>query len=100
MTKIIRHILCIAVLTAVLQPLNAQERAGRVEHITKKYSIFFRVNRPEIDTTFQGNGKTIAQIREDILSTLEMDGAVPDSLLILSTASPDGPYEFLSLIHI
>lgn len=94
MTKLIRHILCIAVLTAVLHPLAAQERAGRVEHITKKYSIFFRVNRPEIDTTFQGNGRTISKIREDILSTLELDGAVPDSLLILSTASPDGPYEF------
>lgn len=33
-------------------------------------------------------------MRQDIEATLQMDGSVPDSLLILSTASPDGGYEF------
>lgn len=63
-------------------------------HVQKRYNIFFKINRPEIDSTFKDNGKTIAQMRTDINTTLRLDGAVPDSLLILSTASPDGSYRF------
>ena len=70
----------------------AQESSNK--YIEKRYNIFFRINSPEIDKDFKDNARTIETMREDILTTLQLDGAVPDSLLILSTASPDGAYEF------
>lgn len=63
-------------------------------HVQKRYNIFFRINSPEIDRSFQDNARTLDQMRSDIDTTLALDGAVPDSLLILSTASPDGSYAF------
>lgn len=63
-------------------------------HIEKRYNIFFRINSPKIEENFKDNARTLAQMKSDIETTLELDGAVPDSLLILSTASPDGGYEF------
>lgn len=64
------------------------------QYIEKRYNIFFRVNRHEIDKSFKDNARTIEQMKQDIETTLQLDGVVPDSLLILSTASPDGSYEF------
>lgn len=86
--------LCIA--GAQVQPSaeaqgQSEERAQRVQ---KRYNIFFRINSPEIDRTFQDNARTLDQMKHDIDTTLAHDGAVPDSLLILSTASPDGSYQF------
>lgn len=72
----------------------AQTDATYNPHIEKRYNLFFRINSPVIDEDFQDNARTIATMREDIETTLQLDGAVPDSLLILSTASPDGGYEF------
>lgn len=63
-------------------------------HIQKRYNIFFRINSPVIDRTFQDNARTLDQMKADIDTTLARDGAVPDSLLILSTASPDGSWAF------
>ena len=76
------------------QTSESQSRSSRATHITKKYNIFFKINSPEIDEDFQGNAHTIATMRSDIESTLAIDGVLPDSLLILATASPDGGYEF------
>ena len=73
---------------------QAQTSASYNPHIEKRYNLFFRINSHVIDEDFQDNARTIATMREDIETTLLMDGAVPDSLLILSTASPDGGYEF------
>ena len=70
----------------------AQEGSSR--YVEKRYNIFFRINSPEIDRDFKDNARTIETMREDIQTNLQLDGAVPDSLLILSTASPDGGYEF------
>lgn len=64
------------------------------KHIQKRYNIFFRINSPVIDRTFQDNARTLDQMKADIDTTLAQDGSVPDSLLILSTASPDGSYAF------
>ena len=74
--------------------LLAQTDVTMNPHIEKRYNIFFRINSPVIDEDFVDNARTIAIMREDIETTLKLDGAVPDSLLILSTASPDGSYEF------
>ena len=92
--------LCVCVLLGVLsicqaysQTSESQSRS-RAAHITKKYNIFFKINSPEIDEDFQGNARTIATMRADVDSTLMIDGVLPDSLLILATASPDGSYDF------
>ena len=61
------------------------------EHIEKKYSLFFRVSRSDIDSTYMGNGHTIRTMIDDIKTTLEVQGAVPDSLLIYASSSPEGP---------
>lgn len=78
--------------TATETPQADREHSG--SYVVKRYNLFFRINSPVIDDDFQDNAKTIATMREDIEATLQMDGSVPDSLLILSTASPDGGYEF------
>ena len=78
--------------TATETPQTDREHSG--SYVVKRYNLFFRINSPVIDGDFQDNAKTIATMREDIEATLQMDGSVPDSLLILSTASPDGGYEF------
>ena len=72
----------------------AQTTPAHTQHIEKRYNIFFRINSTYIDQEFQGNSRTFEQMRKDIEATLKIDGAVPDSLLILSTASPDGKYEY------
>lgn len=74
--------------------LSGQEKSTYNPHIEKRYNLFFRINSPVIDKDFKDNARTIETMREDIETTLQLDGAVPDSLLILSTASPDGGYEF------
>lgn len=74
-------------------PSQGQQEA-RAQRVQKRYNIFFRINSPEIDRTFQDNARTLDQMKHDIDTTLAHDGAVPDSLLILSTASPDGSYSF------
>ena len=61
------------------------------EHIEKKYSLFFRVSRSDIDSTYMGNGHTIRTMIDDIKATLDVQGAVPDSLLIYASSSPEGP---------
>ena len=71
---------------------QAAQHSG--SYVVKRYNLFFRINSPVIYEDFQDNAKTIATMRQDIEATLQMDGSVPDSLLILSTASPDGGYEF------
>lgn len=70
----------------------AQESAN--QHISKRYNIFFEINKYSFDKNFRDNARTIEIMREDIETTLKMDGVLPDSLLILSTASPDGRYSW------
>ena len=64
------------------------------QRVNKRYNIFFRINSDKVEEDFSNNQRAISQMKEDIETTLQLDGGVPDSLLILSTASPDGRYEF------
>jgi hypothetical protein len=64
------------------------------QRVNKRYNVFFRINSDKIEEDFSNNQRAISQMKEDIETTLQLDGGVPDSLLILSTASPDGRYEF------
>ena len=72
----------------------SQEQNTGKRFVEKKYKIFFRINSPTIEKDFKGNEHAINQMVSDIRTTLKSEGSVPDSLLILSTASPDGNYEF------
>ena len=74
--------------------LSGHAQNEPTQYIEKRYNIFFRINSTYILQDFQDNSRTIEQMRKDIEATLEMDGAVPDSLIIFSTASPDGKYEY------
>ena len=59
-------------------------------HVFKRYSIFFNSGISDIDYAYQRNGDILFKMKEDIDATLDMDHAYPDSLLILSSSSPDG----------
>ena len=74
-------------------PEGAQELST---HITKKYNLFFPINSHVIDNDFRDNARTIETIRKDIEATIRVAGALPDSVLILAAASPDGNYDFNS----
>ena len=74
--------------------VTTQESVYSPLRIQKRYNIFFQINSPQIDRNFKGNAHTIDRMKADIDTTLSREGNVPDSLLILSTASPDGSYKF------
>ena len=63
---------------------NAQER------IEKKYTLFFRVGKSEIDKSYKNNGKTIETMLSDVKTTLEVDGTIPNNILIYASTSPEG----------
>lgn len=60
------------------------------ERIEKRYSIFFRVGKSDIDMTYMGNAHTIETMTNDIRATLAVDGNALDSLLIYASTSPEG----------
>jgi hypothetical protein len=62
--------------------------------ILKEYTLFFQVNKSEIDSNYLENGHVIETMISDIKSTLETDGFTPDSLLIYASSSPEGSYSF------
>ena len=86
--------LFILVVSLLLCSVAGYSQNENRQHIEKRYNIFFQINKTNIDRDFKGNARTIDQMKSDIEATLKIDGAVPDSLLVLSTASPDGAYEF------
>lgn len=74
---------------------TAQQKVGTsTKLVQKRYNIFFKINDTEIDRSFKNNAYILNKIQEDIEATLATDGTFPDSLLILSTASPDGRYTY------
>ena len=69
---------------------NAQER------IEKKYTLFFRVGKSEIDKSYKNNGKTIETMLSDVKTTLEVDGTIPNNILIYASTSPEGGVAILA----
>ena len=70
---------------------------SNLSYVYKRYNIFFPINSSKIESNFQNNSRTIETIRQDIENTFGSGKAVPsssDSILILSTSSPDGSFEF------
>ena len=79
-------LLILSCLLCTLFVASAQER------IEKRYSVFFRVGKADIDRTYLENDHVIQTMISDIQATLENDGYTPDSLLIYASASPEGSY--------
>lgn len=91
--KVYRLIVCVLLGILTICQASAQTQENQT-YITKRYNIFFKINSHTIEEDFHGNARTIETMRSDIESTLNIDGSLPDSLLILATASPDGSYDF------
>ena len=58
----------------------------------KRYTFYFRVNSDRIDKGYMGNAETIAQLQRELGTLLERPDAV-DSLLLMSSSSPEGSLE-------
>ena len=65
-----------------------------VKTFQKQYTIFFRINKWNIDTTFRGNGETIRRMQAEIDSLISKGTITADSISIVSAASPDGGNAF------
>lgn len=65
-----------------------------IKTFRKQYTIFFRINRWDIDTTFRGNGGTIRRMQAEIDSLISEGSITADSISIVSAASPDGGNAF------
>ena len=92
--RFVRKISVVFVLLLATAVAFAQGDGEGLHRIEKQYNIFFKINLWDIDKSFKDNARTIERMRQDIETTLEYDKAVPDSILILSTASPDGSAAF------
>ena len=79
-------ILILGCLLCMLSSATAQER------MEKRYSIFFRVGKTEVDLSYLENAHVVETMVNDIQATLEADHFTPDSLLIYASASPEGSY--------
>lgn len=64
------------------------------QYIEKRYTIFYRINSAKIDHSFNDNLHTIETMKADIKATLDNEGVLPDSLVIISSTSPEGPADF------
>ena len=60
------------------------------QYVNKSYDLYFDVNKSVIDSGYSRNSITLDQMQSDIKSMLMTEGVLPDSLLIISTSSPDG----------
>ena len=61
------------------------------ELIEKRYTLYFRVNRSDIDPAYMDNAHTIEAMINDIKTTLELSGAMPGSIMVYASTSPEGP---------
>lgn len=59
-------------------------------YVTKQYNIFFQSGISKIDYTYCNNSEILYSMKEDIEASLKVQHMLPDTILIRSTASPDG----------
>lgn len=64
--------------------------ASAQESTREAYSLFFRVGKSDIDSTYRENGKTISLLSNQILYILQDKDVVLDSLSIFASTSPEG----------
>ena len=77
-------------------PETAARESGTkpLKTFRKEYTIYFRINRYDIDTAFRGNGATIRKMQKDLDSLIGNGIITTDSISIVSAASPDGRNAF------
>ena len=63
------------------------------KRVQKKYSLYFGIGSSQVNRSLYGNGEVLDQIKEDI-SSIKADKVIPDSLVIVSSSSPDGNTSF------
>ena len=63
------------------------------KRIQKKYSVYFGIGSSKVNRSLYGNGEVLDQIKEDI-NSIKADKVIPDSLVIVSSSSPDGNTSF------
>ena len=63
------------------------------KRIQKKYNLYFGIGSSKVNNSLYGNGEVLDQIKEDI-SSIKADKVIPDSLVIVSSSSPDGNTSF------
>ena len=63
---------------------------GHKKQIEKHYTLYFRLNQSYIDYGYKDNGATIKKMVDDINSTLQIQGALPEKLYIVAASSPEG----------
>lgn len=80
--------LCSGSLSA--QDMHSGQDTSARKTFTRTYDIYFRVDRSDVDTSFRANGETIGRMRKEIDSLLSSDGMRADSVVVVSTASPEG----------
>ena len=80
-------ILILSCIVCTLLNASAQER------IEKRYSIFFRVGKSDVDLEYLENAHVVETMVSDIKATLETESFKPDSVLIYASASPEGSYQ-------
>ena len=76
---------------------SGQETGGKNEaeeqqtrSFRKEYTIWFDINKWQIDTAFRGNAETIRRMRREVDSLLVNGIITTDSISVISAASPDG----------
>ncbi len=67
---------------------EAEEQQTR--SFRKEYTIWFDINKWQIDTAFRGNAETIRRMRMEVDSLLANGIITTDSISVISAASPDG----------
>ena len=77
-------------LSALAQYVAEASSRFEYSHMKKTYNIYFDTGVTHIDYSYRGNIDVLYGMKKDIELTLQQDNALPDSLLITATASPDG----------
>jgi hypothetical protein len=85
-----RFLLVIVGIFSFLAVSSAQGNKTEKEYIEKRYTIFYRVNKSDIDRDYMNNGHTIHTMIEDVRNTLRNQGTIPDSLIVFASTSPEG----------
>lgn len=69
----------------------AQESTVNHIHFSNQYTLNFRVNEASLDHTYMDNGSTIEALIKDLGELNSKADTKMDSLLIVASASPEGP---------
>ena len=63
------------------------------KRIRKNYSIYFDIGSSQVKPSLYGNGEVLDRIKADV-GSIKADKVIPDSLVIVSSSSPDGNTAF------